>query len=289
MTGFGKATVVHENKVFTIEIKALNSRYLDIVLRLPLVFKAKEVELRQWLKNKLSRGKVDITVAVESAEGNVRHRLNKVAIKSYYKDLLELTDLLNHSQEDLLSVILRLPDTTIQSDDTEVDKEAYNVLRSVIESAIEQLNHFRLQEGQSLENDLRERIDHIRQHLAVVEQLAPERGIRMKQKLEAKIEENLRNEKIDRNRLEQELIYYLERLDINEEIVRLKNHCQYFESELATEAKQVKGKTLGFICQEIGREINTIGAKANDAQIQEFVIKMKDELEKMKEQTMNIM
>ncbi len=288
MTGYGKASHVFENINISVEIKSLNSRYLDINLRLPNKYKSQELKLRKIIKDKVHRGKVDVTITTEGASNNQNYALNRDVIKAYYKELTSISNDLELDTMDAMTVIMRLPDVTRQ-DTTSCSEEELEILEKTIKDAADAFIAFRTSEGNALKEDLLSHNVNIINHLVSLEKVAPTRAERLRQKIWDSLQESLGAEKVDTNRFEQELIYYLEKLDINEEVVRLRSHCQYFEKELNTTNATTKGKKLGFICQEIGREINTIGAKANNAQIQEFVVQMKDALEKMKEQVMNIM
>ncbi len=288
MTGYGKASHVFEDLNIIVEIKALNSRYLDINLRLPNKYKSQELLLRKILKERAMRGKVDVTIVTEGTASNQNYTLNRDVIKAYYKELTAITNELELTAVDAMTVIMRLPDVTRQ-DATECSKEEWAIVEQTVKQATEAFNTFRANEGNALQKDLLKHNKQIVNHLITLEEMAPKRAEKLRQKIWDNLQESLGAEKVDENRFEQELIYYLEKLDINEEVVRLRSHCQYFEKEIKTANVTTKGKKLGFICQEIGREINTIGAKANYAPIQELVVQMKDELEKMKEQVMNIM
>jgi uncharacterized protein (TIGR00255 family) len=287
MTGFGRATCDLAEKVVVIEIKSLNSKQLDLNLRLPTQYREKEMDLRNELVNRLKRGKVDVNVSVEYKEGRQAIHINAVSIMSYYRQLQALSDQLGISSTDsLLQAIIRLPDAVIAEKEIP-EAEEWDKLQFAFTSAIDEVEHFRNQEGNALAIDIMNRINLIETLLTQVEPFEKEREITVRTKLNSSLLEFIPQESIDKNRFEQELIYYLEKFDISEEKTRLKHHCKYFV-EVMKEPDQV-GRKLGFVAQEIGREINTIGSKANHSGIQKIVVMMKDELEKVKEQLMNIL
>lgn len=287
MTGFGKKQVELPKKLVTIEVKCLNSKQLDLNLRLPNLFKEREHEIRLLVSQRLERGKVDLIVIIESKSEQAPVSLNKSVVLDYHRQLREIIEEIpGQSEADLLSIIVRLPDV-MKSEKEEPDEEEWRMVFDGIEQAIGDADAFRLQEGKSLETDIRERVDQI---MALLETVAPfeaERIVNVKKKIVSQINETFNNGEYDKNRLEQEMIYYLEKLDITEEKVRLKKHCEYFQETLVENSSN--GKKLNFITQEIGREINTLGSKASDVNIQKIVILMKDELEKVKEQINNIL
>lgn len=286
MTGFGKAAgLVNEKKVL-VEIRSLNSKQLDANLRLPSLYKEKELELRNILLQELSRGKVDFSLFVEIPEKMKAQTINKQAVLQYYQQLKEIalqTDTLNN--QELFSLAVKMPDT-ISTEREELDENEWFFIQEFVREAITQLNDFRSIEGAALEIELRKRIQEILDLLLKVEPFEQNRIGLLKERIIKNLDELIAKGAIaDQNRLEQELIFYLEKLDITEEKVRLKTHCDYFLEVLSTETNQ--GKKLGFITQEIGREINTLGSKANNQDIQKLVVQMKDELEKLKEQLLN--
>src|ERR1035437_6734605 len=285
MTGFGKEEATIKNKRVSIEIRSLNSKGLDVNTRMPNLYREKELSLRNLLSEKLERGKIDFSINVESSEGIRGTQINKTVVKNYHAQLKSIAKELKVEQNDLMGMIMRLPDV-MKSEKEEFDEAEWKQILKLIESAIKKLDVFRAREGKVLENDLRKRIDLILKSLSVVEQDDNDRIIAIREKIRKGIEELVTKDKVDNNRFEQELIYYIEKLDITEEKVRLKTHCDFF---LKTMNEAASGKKLGFISQEIGREINTIGSKANDASIQKIVVQMKDELEKIKEQLNNVL
>jgi uncharacterized protein (TIGR00255 family) len=287
MTGFGKAECELNDKKVTVEIKTLNSKNLDIFTKIPGIYREKELEIRSDLSQKLARGKVEFVLYYETTDNSQTTTINAAVFKNYYQQLRTIADDLNiNSGEQMIQTIMRLPDT-LHTEHEEITGEEWKTVFETIHQAIEQVNEFRSQEGAHLEKDIIARIETIDQ---LKNGLTPFEEARIG-KIKDRLRENLKilvDEKdIDQNRFEQEIIYYLEKLDITEEKVRLTNHCNYFK-EMIREGKAV-GKKLGFIAQEIGREINTIGSKANDSDMQKKVILMKDELEKIKEQVLNIL
>jgi len=283
MTGFGKATGQFGSKKITVEIRSLNSKSFDLNTRLPQIFREKELEIRNMASASLQRGKVDLSVYVESESGESSNQLNIAVIRSYHKQLKDLSLELGDAA-DLLPSILRFPEV-LQSQREEMSKELWTSLQEVLRQAFDKMNEHRLSEGQAMEKDLRANVASIAGHLTDIAPLEGERLDAVKERLMKQLEEL--KDKLDSNRFEQELIYYLEKFDINEEKVRLRKHCSYFINIL--EEEQSQGKKLGFIAQEMGREINTIGSKANHADIQKHVVQMKDELEKIKEQVLNVL
>jgi len=291
MTGFGKASAEIQGRKFTIETRSLNSKQFDFSLKIPGIFRDKEIEVRNLLSQRLERGKVDLYIILESSGDIPNYSINKKVAKKYQEQFKELQAELNEEEMmGLLPLILKLPDV-IQSGREEVSEEEWNVLREGIEKSVVLLDEFRLHEGKILELDIRSRVDIILGLLSSIEPFELKRTVFIREKLRREFRNMMEGDRssdiIDENRFEQELIFYLERLDITEEKVRLKKHCNYFLETMNDQTSQ--GKKLGFITQEIGREINTIGSKANDADIQKIVVQMKDELEKIKEQLLNIL
>lgn len=282
MTGYGKAVAECSDKKITIEIRSLNSKSLDLNTRLPFLYKVKELDIRKLLSEKLQRGKVDFSVNTEATADNKAQQINPEIIKAYINEfkviIPEATD------PELLAIVMRLPDVMAFTC-KELDEEEWNIFLKVLNEAIENLNQFRLAEGKVLEQDFIQRIGKIKELLVQVEPFEKERIQTLKERFTKNLEEL--SSEYDQNRFEQELIYYLEKLDITEEKVRLKNHCDYFLENL--NSNESEGKKLGFICQEIGREINTLGSKSNHSEMQKIVVQMKDELEKVKEQVLNIL
>lgn len=285
MTGFGKAEGTVKNKRVSVEIRSLNSKGLDLNTRMPGVYREKELALRNLLSEKLERGKVDFFINVESSEGIKGTLINKTVVKQYHAQLKAIAKELKEEQDDFMEIIMRLPDV-MKSEREEFDEAEWKPISKLVDVAVKKLDVFRAKEGASLQADLRMRIDLITKALAKVEENDNERIAAIREKIRKGIEELVAKDKVDNNRFEQELIYYIEKLDITEEKVRLKTHLEFF---LKTMSENSSGKKLGFISQEIGREINTIGSKANDASIQKIVVLMKDELEKIKEQLNNVL
>lgn len=285
MTGFGKAECLLPTMKLTIEIKSLNSKQIDTSTRLPAIYKVKELEIRQLLSKELERGKIDCSFHYEVIEG-ASAKINSSVIRDYIKQLGEITNELGIQPGELISTILRLPDT-VTSEKDDLAEEEWGLVRKSLESAVAELNEFRIQEGAALEKDLRDCVAAIQSRQEKIKPFEKERIERLRERFRTNLEELNMGEDIDQNRFEQELLYYLEKLDINEEKVRLSNHLSYF-IEILDEGSP-NGKKLGFISQEIGREINTLGSKANHSEIQRLVVEMKDELERIKEQILNVL
>ena len=281
MTGYGKAEIQLPTKKITIEVKSLNSKNLDLNVRIPSYYKEKELNVRKNIARKLVRGKIDFSIFVESIGENVSSQINKEAVKTYMEQLKEVS---TASELELLQMAIRLPET-IQSKRESLDEDEWYQIEIAINEALENIVIYRKDEGEVLKQDFIERISIINDRLEDVVAIDPQRIENVKERLKKAISEL--EAKVDENRFEQELIYYLEKFDITEEKVRLKNHLDYFIAELNSDISN--GKKLGFITQEIGREINTIGSKANFAEMQKLVVQMKDELEKVKEQNLNVL
>ncbi len=284
MTGFGKAQFTSNEKSISIEIKCLNSKQQDVFVKLPSVFKSKELELRNLLIEKLIRGKIEFFLYTDNGSQQSANKINTTLVQSYFdqvKPLLKSDEL----TPELLATILRMPDI-FSSEKEELDENEWSKVLLAVNQAIEQVIVFRAKEGDNLKQDLLLRIGNISKGLATIVTKDVERIQKTKDKL-AKAVSEIKENLLDKNRFEQELIYYLEKMDITEEKVRLKSHCDYFLESLET--AEDKGKKLGFVSQEIGREINTIGSKVNDSEMQKIVVSMKDELEKIKEQLLNIL
>ncbi len=287
MTGFGKATHEIPGKKITVEIRSLNSKQLDLNLRIPYLYKEKELELRTEIGKQLERGKVDVTVFTETTQESTPTSLNKTLAKAYFNELKSLSQELNEGTENLLSIIVKMPDVLKAERETvELDEKEWNEVKATVNRAIEAFQKFRDDEGKTLENEFNKRIGIIAKLLNEVLLLDDARITNIKNRIKNNLEEVIDTNKIDQNRFEQELIYYIEKLDITEEKLRLKTHLNYFNE---TMKEPGSGRKLGFISQEIGREINTIGSKANDAGMQKMVVQMKDELEKIKEQLLNVL
>ena len=285
MTGFGKATAEFPHRKITVEIKSLNSKQLDLAMKVPQIYKDTEMEIRNEIARRLERGKVDFFIQVENKATNDTAQLNTDVIKGYYTQLQKMADTLQIPQPtDWFQTLLRLPDA-LKSDPTEIDETESRAVMAAVHEAIDKLMDFRAQEGAMLQKLFTEKIDNIARLLDEVAPYEQERT----EKIKKRIVEAL--EKIgfdyDKNRMEQEMIFYIEKLDINEEKNRLDNHLKYFRETM--EGHYGQGKKLGFIAQEMGREINTLGSKANHAELQKIVVRMKDELEQIKEQILNAM
>ncbi len=287
MTGFGKATCQVQNKQVSVEVRTLNSKTFDVNLKLPSAYKAFEKDLRQMLAQQLTRGKMELYIGFENDNTNPELSINKDLLEAYFIELQNLSAKLGvEVGAELLPALLRLPDLQNQTSTESADKD-WPEIKPAVQQAIDQTDLFRITEGKNLELDLRLRIKRLSELLEQLDPLEANRKENLTNRLSRGLQELSENNQPDPNRFEQELIYYLEKLDISEEKVRLLSHLSYFEETL-NEAES-SGKKLGFITQEIGREINTIGSKANDAPIQKIVVQMKDELEKIKEQLMNIL
>ena len=286
MTGFGNAVMEFGTKTISVDVRSLNSKFFDLSLRLPSAYKEKDMELRSQLSRELERGKIEIAVSIDSTEPQKKSVINKDIIRQYYHELKTMNDELKIGQVDYLATILRLPDA-LNSEEEHFDEDEWKNINETLKKALEAFNKFRDNEGKFMEKDLKERIDAIEKNLKHIEPLESERINNLRKKLSEQLEESRIKDSIDKNRFEQELIFYLEKLDINEEKVRLANHCEYF---IQTAGEKVAtGKKLAFISQEIGREINTIGSKANNTDIQRIVVQMKDYLERIKEQLLNVL
>ena len=284
MTGFGKAVCELPNKKVTVEIRSLNSRQLDLNFRVAPQYRDKESEIRSLLSKSLERGKIDFSLYAESAGESSSNAINQALAMEYYREIKKLAEATGE-QTDILSLVMRMPDVLKQEKAAPDEDEWKAIMNSVIET-IAAFNKFRDDEGKVLEKEFQQRIGMIKHKLEAVTELDPQRIAGIRERLNKYLEENVAPGTTDKNRFEQELIYYIEKLDITEEKLRLLTHCDYF---LATMKEPSSGRKLGFIAQEIGREINTIGSKANDAGIQKHVVDMKDELEKVKEQLLNVL
>lgn len=285
MTGFGKAVCELPQKKVTIEIRSLNSRQLDLNLRVPSQYRDKESEMRQMISRTLERGKIDVSIYTESGPESTSSAINQTLAMEYYREIKKLAEATGEIPKDYLALVLRMPDV-LKQDRVVPDENEWKAVFQSVQEAIAAFNAFRDDEGKVLEKEFIQRIGIIQSKLAAIAALDPQRAAAVREKLNKFLEENIPAGNVDKNRFEQELIYYLEKLDITEEKLRLQTHCEYF---LATMQEPSSGRKLGFITQEIGREINTIGSKANDAGIQKMVVEMKDELEKIKEQMLNVL
>jgi len=287
MTGFGLAATDHENVKIAVEIKSLNSKFLELSLKLPRAYSDKEVLLRNTCSKEIERGKVNVSINIERSDDNQKGAtINTTLLTRYYKQLEEINATLGANAQNLLQTALNFPEVITYTEE-EVNENDWEVLHQTFTKALANFNEFRVDEGAVLRKDLELRIENILNFFARIDELAPLRVPQIKAKLAQFLEETVGKVNVDQNRLEQELIYYIDKLDITEEKTRLRSHCDYFVETL--KSKDANGKKLGFISQEIGREINTMGAKANDAQIQQLVVGMKEELEKIKEQLLNVL
>lgn len=281
MTGFGKHVVQLPSKKITIEIKSLNSKSLDLNARMPSAYRAKELELRKTIANGLQRGKIDFNLYIESTGADTSAQINESVVKQYMQQLKAIAE---GDDVKLLEMALRLPDA-MKTEREEIDAEEYKAIQNTLVEALKEINVFRTEEGAVLEQDFKQRISSLENLLEQVIAIDPDRQAAVRERLDKAVSD-LKTE-VDQNRFEQELIYYLEKYDITEEKVRLANHLAYFTTTI--NSNDSNGKKLGFISQEIGREINTIGSKANYAPMQQLVVQMKDELEKIKEQMLNVL
>ena len=287
MTGFGKSVIEILGKKINVELRSLNSKSLDLNLRLPYLYKEKELGLRSYISKQLERGKIDLIVFIESKNELLPIAINKNLVKSYYNELKLLSVELNDNTSNLMELVFKMPEVLKSEKETiEFDESEWMLLKNAVDNAIESFQKFRSDEGNILSIEFKNRIDIIYKLLADVLSLDALRVVNLRNRIKNNILEIVEKEKIDENRFEQELIYYIEKLDISEEKLRLKTHLDYF---VLTMKEPSCGRKLGFISQEIGREINTIGSKANDAGIQKIVVQMKDELEKIKEQLLNVL
>jgi uncharacterized protein (TIGR00255 family) len=287
MTGFGRAEQTVGDKTFLVDIKSLNGKQFELSLKIPAFLKPFEFDIRSLLSKKLGRGTIDCLISLKESGSAKPVSINVDLAKAYYQPIAELSKALNLDPSNILSTLIKLPEVITPTGETLTPSE-WEALKKVIEAAMDDLTQHRLEEGKVLELDLNLRIDNIVKQQDLVAELEPLRKQKIKEGLVKVLEEHVGKENYDPNRMEQELIYYIEKIDLTEEQVRLKNHCDYFKTLLAEENAE-KGKKLSFILQEIGREINTTGAKAYDSSIQKCVVLMKDELEKAKEQVLNVL
>lgn len=287
MTGFGRAEFEINNKKFTVEIKSLNSKQTDINTRIPALYREKDIEIRRELSDKLERGKIDFSLYIENLGDETNSKINEPILKSYFNHLSKISNELGiNTDHSTLLAALRLPDV-VKTEYLTLDEEEWNVVLKNIQKAIADIDKFRDQEGNALRVDIVRNLTAIQKLQVMIEPFEPHRLDSVKARLTENLESLKLTGGVDKNRFEQELIFYLEKLDINEEKVRLANHCKYFLETLDEPVST--GKKLGFISQEIGREINTIGSKANHTEIQRIVVQMKDYLERIKEQLLNVL
>ena len=287
MTGYGKATATFAGKKITIEIKSLNSKAMDLSTRIAPAYREKEIEIRNIIAKALERGKADCYVTVEKDADEAATPINAALVENYYNQIKTIAETCHIPlPEDWFATLLRMPDVLTKNETQELDEEEWAVVKETLEEALEQLAAFRSQEGEALERKFNEKIDNIERLLKSIEPYEQERVGKIRERIVESLKK-IPEAEYDKNRLEQELIYYIEKLDINEEKQRLANHLKYFRETMAQGSGQ--GKKLGFIAQEMGREINTTGSKSNHAEMQNIVVQMKDELEQIKEQVLNVM
>lgn len=287
MTGYGKSTVTYNDKKIIVEIKSLNSKALDVSARIAPLYREKEMEIRNMISKSLERGKVDFSLWIEKEASDAATPINAALLQNYYTQIKNISETCNIPlPSDWFATLLRMPDVLTKVDIQTLEDEEWEVAKGAVEEAINTLVNFRKQEGAALEKKFNEKIDNIERLLASIEPFEKERVARIREKITDALEKTISVD-YDKNRLEQELIYYIEKLDINEEKQRLTNHLKYFRETMAGGHGQ--GKKLGFIAQEMGREINTTGSKSNHAEMQNIVVQMKDELEQIKEQVLNVM
>ncbi len=285
MTGFGKAQGIIDKKKINVEIRSLNSKQADINTRIPHRYKERDLDIRSVIGNELKRGKIECFINYENLSEESSSTINIAIVNAYVKQLKELG---SDTGEDLLSIAMRLPDVMVTRKE-DLQKEEGNAVLNLVKDAVVELKNYREQEGNVLAKELVSYVENIENLLEQVTEFEGRRITKIRERITKSLEEVVEKENILQDRLEQELIFYVEKLDITEEKVRLKANCQYYLEILNEEGKDLKGKKLGFISQEIGREVNTLGSKANDADIQKIVVQMKDELEKIKEQTLNVL
>jgi len=285
MTGYGRLSKAFGEKTISVEIRSLNSKYTDVRIKMPQNYKEKEAVIRKTVIDRVERGKIDLTIEVASPEGGDEYGLNEALFKKYHRELSRLSEELQISGGDMLQAILRLPNVVASAAET-IDEEEWSAVSNALSEALDKFQQFRETEGAAMEEDMTLRVNNITQLLEQLDPHEEERVTRLRQRLHTNLEEHLGKDKIDENRFEQEILFYLEKIDLTEEKVRLGQHCKYYLEELGKPYSQ-KGRKLSFISQEMGREINTMGAKAYSSDIQRLVVGMKDELEKIKEQVAN--
>ena len=285
MTGYGRAVQTFADRTITVEIRSLNSKFTDLRFKIPQNYKEKEPEMRKMISGTAQRGKVDVTIDVKSLQGDGEYALNVALFKKYHQELRDLSTELGIASSDMLQAIIRLPNVVAAAEQS-IDDAEWQVLKNVLNEALKHFTNFRTQEGLAMETDCQKRVQNIASDIEELHPFEAERVVKLRERIQKKMAEYVGKENIDANRFEQEILYYLEKIDITEEKVRLAQHCKYFQEVLATE-ESLKGRKLSFISQEMGREINTLGSKANSSEIQRIVVRMKDELEKIKEQVAN--
>ncbi len=285
MTGYGRVSHAFGDKAINVEIRSLNSKYTDVRIKLPQNYREKESDVRRLIAERVERGKIDLAIEVNSHLGDDDYGLNDALFRKYYRELSRLSEELKIPSGDMLQAILRLPNVVASAADT-IEDEEWAAVTKALNAAIDNFDKFRRAEGAAMEEDMRLRVKNILEFLFQLDPHEEERVTRLRQRMYQNLEEYLGKDKIDENRFEQEILFYLEKIDITEEKVRLEQHCKYFIEEM-DKPKPSKGRKLSFISQEMGREINTMGAKAYSSEIQRLVVGMKDELEKVKEQVAN--
>jgi len=286
MTGFGKATGNYSNRSCTVEVRSVNSKQLDLNMRMPSALREHEADLRRTITNEVVRGKVDLSINIEGVEEGRMQQLNRVLFEHYYNEFSSVAEAKGISKDGLLSEILRLPDV-LQPLKLEVNEQEWPAIAAIVDEAVAAFRRFRLEEGKQMGNELRARVEGIRSLMDQVVPFEPERIATVRQRLQERLDDVAAQQNLDPGRVEHELVFYIEKFDVTEEKVRLSAHCKYFIETMETDPQA--GRKLGFIAQEMGREINTLGSKANHAEIQKLVVQMKDELEKVKEQVLNVL
>ncbi len=286
MTGFGKSATSINQKKISIEIRSLNSKQADISIRIPAVYKEKELELRAKINQYLERGKIEFNLYVEQTTATPNYQINESLFKNYYNELKRLSDELGE-QSDLIKIVAGMPDVFQKEEKQALDESEWQTIVELTTKALQDIDAYRTDEGNTLQKEMELRINNIQQLLKKVELYEKERVITVRERITAHLEEIVNGNQIDKDRLEQELVFYIEKFDVSEEKQRLQSHLDYFMDTMND--KDSQGKKLGFISQEMGREINTLGSKANHSELQKIVVEMKDELEKIKEQILNIL
>lgn len=286
MTGFGKSATSINQKKISIEIRSLNSKQADISIRIPAVYKEKELELRAKINRHLERGKIEFNLYVEQTTSTPNYQINESLFKNYYNELKSLADELGE-QSDLIKIVAGMPDVFQKEEKQALDESEWQTIVELTTKALQDIDAYRTDEGNTLQKEMELRINNIQQLLKKVELYEKERVITVRERIAAHLEEIVNGNQIDKDRLEQELVFYIEKFDVSEEKQRLQSHLDYFMDTMND--KDSQGKKLGFISQEMGREINTLGSKANHSELQKIVVEMKDELEKIKEQILNIL
>ena len=285
MTGYGRTTTRFEEKTITIELRSLNSKFTDLRVKIPQNYKEKEQVIRKYLTGNIQRGKIDMAIDIKSAEGDSEYGLNAALFKKYHNELSQIMTELDMPTGDLVQAILRLPNV-VSNAENDLREDEWEALYTTIKEAVAKFNKFRKDEGAAMEVDCRQRVLNIMKDLEILDPFEKKRVEVIRTRMQKNIDEYVGKDNIDANRFEQEILYYLEKIDVTEEKVRLTQHCKYFLEELDKPQMQ-KGRKLSFISQEMGREINTLGSKANSSDIQRIVVRMKDELEKIKEMVAN--